>query len=170
MAPLGIYVGFVLEAYVMNTTHHTAKLALMMLGSTIGATLMFYSAACKLPPRGDSGDKTVQGDVRGIDVGGELAYKQVAFDREQHGCVSGPAADAEDCASCHHAKPQSAGKACAACHSRDEGRFSKKFRAFVPKLKEAMHDPDGGCRSCHDDTTEDGLWECRHCHTALNDL
>ena len=149
----------------MNTTHHTARLALMMLGSTIGATLMFYSAACKLPPRGDSDDKTIQGDVRGIDVGGELAYKQVAFDHEQH-----KAAANNECTTCHHEQPRAAAKGCYECHGRDEGRYSKQFDAFVPKLKEAMHDPDAGCRSCHDEMTEDGLWECRHCHTALNDL
>ncbi|HUU96519.1 MAG TPA: cytochrome c3 family protein [Phycisphaerae bacterium] len=150
----------------MTSIYHRAKPALLLLGGTIAVGLMFTAVACQMTSSG--------GKVKG--KAGEspryiaLAYKQVAFDREQHGCVSGPAADAEDCANCHHAKPQSAGKACATCHSRDEGRFSKKFHAFVPKLKEAMHDPDAGCRSCHDDTTEDGLWECRHCHTALNDL
>lgn|GEM_PF-1853240 len=83
-------------------------------------------------------------------------YDNVEFDHNFHMGLG-------NCASCHHAEPQSAGMACNACHL-DE------WVGGTPKLKEAMHDPDAGCRQCHDDRTEDGLWDCSFCHTDLNRL
>jgi hypothetical protein len=146
----------------MKTTNRTARLALVMLGGAIAASLIL-SVACELPPRGGSEARADRQDAAAI------AYRHVAFDRELHGCITGPEADMEACVSCHHEEPDAAGKACVTCHSRGQGHFSKEFGAFVPKLKDAMHNADTGCRGCHEETTEDGLWQCSQCHAGLNE-
>ncbi len=141
----------------MNNKYRIVRVALILLsGVTIMAGLMLTGVACKTTAAGGKPGAGVAGTS-----GQESPYRLVAFDHEQH-----KAAADNDCSICHHQKPNAAKKACHKCHNRDEGRFSKKFAAFVPKLKEAMHDPDSGCRGCHDETTEDGLWDCSQCHAS----
>ncbi|MGB2987662.1 MAG: cytochrome c3 family protein [Phycisphaerae bacterium] len=70
----------------------------------------------------------------------------------------------QNCSACHHSEPNASGKGCLDCHDRDEALFSEEFDTVVPVLKDAMHNPDRGCRYCHDDETEDGLWDCSKCH------
>ena len=141
----------------MNNTYRTARLALVLLsGVTIAAGLILTGIACQ----------TTGGKFRASGVAGEeTAYRLVAFNHEQH-----QLAVDNECTTCHHEEPDAAETACNTCHNRHEGHFSKKFAAFVPKLKEAMHNPDSGCRACHDETTDDGLWNCGACHTELSDL
>jgi len=79
------------------------------------------------------------------------------------------------CMTCHHSNPSAGLQTCTVCHDRDEGAFNNGFGAFVPKLKDVMHTSRGetgksGCRSCHNNQTADGLWDCRQCHLGLNDL
>ena len=150
----------------MNSRCQTTRLVLMLLaGSVIGVGLMFTLSACQT-----LGGAKAAPMEKDITFRGGPAYRQVAFDRPVHGCVSDQAAGAGDCETCHHTQPNAAGKACTQCHSRDEGQYSAKLAAFVPKLKEAMHNPDTGCRGCHDETTDDGLWDCKMCHKALSSL
>ena len=78
------------------------------------------------------------------------------------------------CTMCHHQDPPAGFQNCDVCHNPDEGAFNDDLGMFVPKLKEAMHTADGadgktGCRNCHTDSTEDGLWNCSFCHQRLND-
>ncbi len=147
----------------MLKRHRTARLAgVVLLGGSLAVALTLTGLACQATSGGAGVDAH-----KALSTTPQLAsaYTQVPFDHEQHKVAAG-----NECTTCHHEQPRAAAKACYECHQRDEGHYSKQFDAFVPKLKEAMHDLDAGCRSCHDDTTEDGLWECRRCHTALNDL
>ena len=70
------------------------------------------------------------------------------------------------CDPCHHTEPVDAGfNSCTMCHSDDPNELNS--------FKQVAHDEDeddNGCRSCHNQTTEDGLWDCTVCHTALLDL
>lgn len=133
---------------------------MLLLGGMIGVGLMLAGIACETPPgRGEEGLAV----KRTVGRAAESPYTQVAFTCKEH------QAHVDDCATCHHPEPNAADKACDKCHSRSEGRVVKEFNAFVPRLKEAMHNPDRGCRACHDDTTEDGLWDCSHCHTELTE-
>jgi|GEM_PF-4641177 len=148
----------------MNKTYRSAGLAVMLLlgGATV-VSLMLTGVACQTPSGGGQvEDHREIGDQSAV-VAGESVYKMVAFDHKLH-----EAAVDGECTSCHHPEPDSANQACHMCHSRLEGRFSKKFNAFVPRLKDVMHNPDSGCRACHDDTDDEGLWQCKVCHTALN--
>ena len=129
----------------MLKRHRTARLAgVVLLGGSLAVALTLTGLACQATSGGAGVDAH-----KALSTAPQVAsaYTQVPFEQ-----------------------PRAAAKGCHECHQRGEGRYSKQFDAFVPKLKEAMHDLDAGCRSCHDDTTEDGLWECRRCHTALNDL
>ncbi|MFH1111060.1 MAG: hypothetical protein V1790_17970 [Planctomycetota bacterium] len=81
-------------------------------------------------------------------------YETVEFDHGFHQGVS-------DCGTCHH---DGAGfSTCDTCHDRDA------VVGGIPVLQDAMHNVDTGCWACHDDTTVDGLRDCRVCHTALGD-
>ena len=144
----------------MNNTYRNVRLALvLLLGGSLAVGLMFVSVACQTTPgRGDKGYMHRRPAP---------AYRQVAFNRELHGCVTGATEGLDECMACHHEQPNAANQACIACHSRTEGHFSAKLDAFVPRLKDAMHNPDSGCRSCHDETTDDGLWQCSMCHKGL---
>ncbi len=94
----------------------------------------------------------------------ESPYETTAFSHPDH-------MEAFDCTTCHHTEPVDAKlAACDVCHL-DE------WTDGVPPEKEAMHTPSGvsevgnaGCRACHNQTTEDGLWDCSFCHTALDEL
>ncbi|MHC4093838.1 MAG: cytochrome c3 family protein, partial [Planctomycetota bacterium] len=98
---------------------------------------------------------TQDGDANDNAAGGvDLPYQQVEFDHGTH-------QEAQSCDTCHHRFDVS-------CDSSD--CHASEWIAGVPNLKDAMHNPDGGCRGCHDTRTEDGLWDCSQCHTALNDL
>ena len=138
----------------------TAKLTVvLLLGGLLGVSLMF-GVACQ-----SRTGEAAQSDFRGDTIA--VAYRNVTFDRELHGCVKGGVEGGEDCTTCHHESPNAANKSCRGCHSRNEGRFSEKLGKFVPKLKEAMHNPDTGCRACHEDTTDDDLWDCGFCHAHM---
>ena len=141
----------------MTDKYPAVRLALVLvLGGTLAAGVMLTGFACQTPP----GERSADLSAIGSRVGVESSYAQVAFNHEQH-----QAAVDNECTTCHHTKPNAAEQACYTCHRRDEGRFSKNFAAFVPKLKEVMHNPDTGCRACHDETTDDDLWDCSQCHT-----
>jgi hypothetical protein len=136
----------------MINSYRTTRLTLLLLaGVTIAASLTLTGIACKTTRSGGFGVSAARD---------ESAYRLVAFDHEQH-----QVAVDNECTTCHHEEPNAAETACHTCHDRREGNFSKKYAAFVPKLKEVMHNPDSGCRACHDETTEDGLWNCNQCHT-----
>jgi hypothetical protein len=137
----------------MNSMHRTARLALVALsGVTLAAGLILTGLACQSTGSGDE----FRASGRPAE---ESAYRLVSFNHEQH-----QLAVDNECTTCHHEAPNAAEAACHSCHSRQEGRFSETFAAFVPRLKEAMHNPDSGCRACHDESTEDGLWDCGQCH------
>jgi hypothetical protein len=78
-------------------------------------------------------------------------YETHEFDHDAHSA-------AYSCDTCHHAGMT--GCDASGCHAEE-------WVGGVPSLKDAMHNPEGGCRSCHNETTEDGLWDCTQCHTAL---
>ena len=142
----------------MNSTHRIARLALIALsGVTIAASLILTGIACQ--SSGGDGELRVTSQQRE-----ESVYRLVAFNHEQH-----QLAVENECTTCHHEAPNAAEAACHTCHSRLEGRYSDKFATFVPRLKEAMHNPDIGCRGCHDESTEDGLWDCSQCHMRGQD-
>ena len=100
-------------------------------------------------------------------VTNEQQYKN-ALDDFPHDLAAG-GHFGQSCGECHHSEPNASGKGCLDCHDRDEALFSEEFDTVVPVLKDAMHNPDTGCRYCHDDETADGLWDCTKCHTALSD-
>jgi Cys-rich repeat protein len=76
-------------------------------------------------------------------------YANVAFDHDLH-------QGAFDCGLCHH---DGAGfSTCDTCHDRDE------VVDGVVVLKDAMHNPDTGCRQCHEAAFTDS---CRTCHIDL---
>ena len=82
----------------------------------------------------------------------EALYETVTFDHDFHSGTF-------DCGSCHH---DGAGfSVCSTCHNRDE------VVGGIAVLKDAMHDPDGGCWSCHNEQNDDGTRDCSVCHTAL---
>ena len=104
--------------------------------------------------------------VTGDCIPNEQLYEN-ALDNFPHDLAAG-GHFAQDCGACHHSEPNAAGKGCLDCHDRDEALFSEEFGTVVPVLQDAMHNPDTGCRACHNDVTDDGLWDCSKCHTALN--
>lgn len=95
--------------------------------------------------------------VSGECVEGQNPYTETAFDHDFHSDTL-----SLDCTNCHH---DGAGfTSCSDCHDRDE------VVAGMSVLKDVMHNPDTGCRSCHAGETDDGLWDCTKCHTGLGDL
>ncbi len=77
-------------------------------------------------------------------------YATVAFDHDFHQVLG--------CDSCHH---EGAGFAnCDTCHDRDE------VVGGIIVLKDAMHNPDTGCRQCHEAAF---TGDCAKCHTDLDD-
>ena len=148
----------------MGRTPFTVCLTYVLRSAGILTVLAILGNAACHPSGGESKIKSdASEDSGGGSIAPASAYAQVAFDHEQH------LADVGDCSGCHHPQPDAAEKACDECHGRREVRFIAEFDTDVPKLKDAMHDSDRGCRSCHDATTEDGLWDCGYCHTALGD-
>jgi hypothetical protein len=76
------------------------------------------------------------------------------------------------CDSCHHAQPNASGQACSNCHG-SEAYFDEDLGLLVPRLKDAGHagrpgddsDPANvACAGCHQQTNEDGSWDCSQCH------
>lgn len=75
------------------------------------------------------------------------------------------------CADCHHAEPNASGLACDSCHGA-EAAYDDDLEMVVPSLKDTGHagkpgdDTTGNtaCAACHQDTTDDGLWDCSQCH------
>ncbi len=85
-------------------------------------------------------------------VPNENLYETAEFDHDLH-------SGSFTCTECHH---DGAGfSTCDTCHNRDE------VVAGIIILKDAMHNPDTGCRSCHDAEFSDN---CAFCHTALSDF
>ena len=95
-------------------------------------------------------------------AGEAFAESNVLFDdfERVHGLHQDSAA--VNCTDCHHDAPVPAGfVSCFDCHSDNPAEFNS--------LKSVAHDSDGddnGCRSCHNQTTEEGSWDCSFCHTA----
>jgi hypothetical protein len=95
-------------------------------------------------------------------AGEAFAESNVLFDdfERVHGLHQASAA--VSCTDCHHDEPVAAGfDSCFDCHSDDPAEFNS--------LKSVAHDSDGddnGCRACHNQTTEEGSWDCSFCHTA----
>ncbi|UCG17378.1 MAG: cytochrome c3 family protein [Phycisphaerales bacterium] len=162
----------------MNNTKRTVRLPLL-LSVVIGAGLIVSGVGCPAPPpapecttdadcpqgqRCDGGqcvtippeceaDDDCEADEVCLDeeCAPAAPYETHEFDHEAHSA-------AFSCDTCHHAGIM--GCDASGCHAEE-------WIAGVPSLKDAKHNPDGGCRSCHNETTEDGLWDCTQCHTGL---